>query len=447
MKVAVRARPSDELLNLSFDGDQVSLQANDDRRGSKTFAFDKVFDPKSMNGEVHELFGRESLNHAFEGYNACIFAYGQTGSGKSHTMLGSPDEPGLVPLLCEEMFERISKLDAAVTVRFSFLEIYNEHVRDLLAKSPSLPSTASLRLRDGSNGVYVDGISEQIVRNTDQVLRCLARGAKVRATAATKLNEHSSRSHAVISLQIKQIIEKEDCQEEKISLVRLVDLAGSERASQTGATGDRLREGGNINKSLVTLGRVIHLLAEGGSAIIPYRESVLTRLLQDSLGGNSKTAMIACVNPSVYEQSFATLQYADQAKRITTKAHINHDVLTTADQELRLKAMEQEVNELKEQSGDKVGSLMWFYEEQMALQESRLRQLEAQRERAESNNAQLADFLRELTNKGVNALDGCHNVPYEEVEMKHCHLLSDVGAAQCEIGEKLSKWRSIIEVT
>lgn len=447
VKVAVRARPTDDDLQLFFDGDQVKLQGIGERRGPKAFAFDKVFDPKSANCEVHEMFGRESLNHAFEGYNACIFAYGQTGSGKSHTMLGSPKDPGLVPQLCEDMFQRISMLNAAVTVRFSFMEIYNEHVRDLLANNSSSPGNTSLRLRDGPRGVYVEGITEQIVRNTDQVLRCLARGAKVRATASTKINEHSSRSHAVISLQIKQVIEKDDLQEEKISLVRLVDLAGSERASQTGATGDRLKEGGNINKSLVTLGRVIHLLAEGGTSVIPYRESVLTRLLQDSLGGNSKTSIIACVNPSVYEQTFATLQYADQAKRITTKAHINHDVLTSADQEQRLKAMEKEVNELREQAGDKVAGLMWFYEEQMALQESRLHQLEAQREQVENHNSQLSEYLSELTNRGINALDGCRNVPYEEVEAVHTRLTADVGAARTDIGEKVSKWRMLVETS
>ncbi|KAG7127568.1 Kinesin-like protein KIF1C like [Verticillium longisporum] len=323
---------------------------------------DKHYAPQE---EIYNTLGEEFLDHNFEGYHTCIFAYGQTGSGKSYTMMGTPDHPGLIPRTCEDLFERIEAAqnetpNISYNVRVSYFEVYNEHVRDLLV--PVVPNKPPyyLKIRESpTEGPYVKDLTEVPVRSINEILRYMKNGDDSRTTASTKMNDTSSRSHAVFTIMLKQIHHDMETDEttERSSRIRLVDLAGSERAKATEATGARLREGSNINnninKSLTTLGRVIGALADSKQKgrkrkdVVPYRDSILTWLLKDSLGGNSKTAMIACIAPSDYEETLSTLRYADQAKRIRTRAVVNQDHVSAAERDAQIAEMAEEIRVLQ----------------------------------------------------------------------------------------------------
>jgi len=395
----------------------------------KSFTFDKSFwshDPEdehyATQEDVYDSLGEEFLDHNFEGYHTCIFAYGQTGSGKSWTMMGPPDQPGLIPRTCEDLFQRIDECqeenpNISYNVRVSYFEVYNEHVRDLLV--PVVPGQPPyyLKIRESPiEGPYVKDLTEVPVRNLNEILRYMRTGDGNRTVASTKMNDTSSRSHAVFTIMLKMIHHDLDTDEttERSSRIRLVDLAGSERAKSTEATGQRLREGSNINKSLTTLGRVIAALADpqkksksraGGvkgssNAVVPYRDSILTWLLKDSLGGNSKTAMIACIAPSDYEETLSTLRYADQAKRIRTRAVVNQDLISAAQRDAQIAAMAEEIRALQivvgdsrrrekdardaeeklEQYQERVRGLQKAMEEKSMVAESKIRNLEMMNE-------------------------------------------------------------------
>ncbi|KAJ1968211.1 hypothetical protein IWQ62_001377 [Dispira parvispora] len=353
--VAVRCRPLNarELARgasclIRMEGNQTIITRPDDGKGkpdSKPFTFDYSYwsvdkgDPDyASQDKVYQDLGEKLLDHAFEGYNTCIFAYGQTGSGKSYTMVGYGEDRGLIPLTCNALFERInSNTDPHLkyNVEVSYIEIYCEKVRDLL--NPN--SKGNLKVREHpSLGPYVEDLSKLVVSSHNDIETLMDAGNKARTVAATQMNATSSRSHAVFTIILSQIRYDEETtlSTEKVSRISLVDLAGSERANSTGATGTRLKEGANINKSLTTLGKVISALADQSTAaptagkkskeaFIPYRDSVLTWLLKDSLGGNSRTAMVAAISPADYEETLSTLRYADRAKRIMNKAVINED--------------------------------------------------------------------------------------------------------------------------
>ncbi|TFK56261.1 kinesin-like protein [Heliocybe sulcata] len=366
IKVVVRCRPlnSRELGKgakplIRMQGNQTfldppeagSTQAGSGRaseRKTLAFAFDKSYWSACHKDEpgyasqqtLYEDLGTELLEHAFSGFNACIFAYGQTGSGKSYSMMGYGADKGIIPLTCCELFNRVEQRKAAdaninFQVEVSYIEIYNEKVRDLLNPKNS----GNLRVREHpSLGPYVEDLSKLVVSSFDEMMTLMDEGNKARTVAATNMNETSSRSHAVFTLLLtmKRHDVDTNLDTEKVSRINLVDLAGSERANSTGATGQRLKEGANINKSLTTLGKVISALAvasqadtkkkkKGAEEFVPYRDSVLTWLLKDSLGGNSKTAMIAAISPADYDETLSTLRYADQAKKIRNKAVINED--------------------------------------------------------------------------------------------------------------------------
>uniref|UniRef100_A0A8C5FWS8 Kinesin family member 13A n=1 Tax=Gadus morhua TaxID=8049 RepID=A0A8C5FWS8_GADMO len=328
----------------------------------QVFAFDHCFwtmdesnTPKYSGQEVvFKCLGEGILDNAFQGYNACIFAYGQTGSGKSFSMMGNGDQPGLIPRLCGALFERVHRDECeahSFKLEVSFMEIYNEKVRDLLDPKGS---RLSLKVREHKVlGPYVDGLSQLAVTSFEDIEVLMSEGNKSRTVAATNMNEESSRSHAVFSIVVTQTLYDlgSGNSGEKVSKISLVDLAGSERVSKTGAAGERLKEGSNINRSLTTLGCVISALADqsagkGKAKFVPYRDSVLTWLLKDNLGGNSKTAMIATVSPAAdnYEETLSTLRYADRAKRIVNHAVVNEDPNARIIRELR-----EEVEKLREQ--------------------------------------------------------------------------------------------------
>ncbi|KAM8894837.1 kinesin-like protein KIF13B isoform 4-T4 [Spinachia spinachia] len=330
-----------------------NLGKGDSRNQAKVFAYDYCFwsmdetDKERFAGQevVFQCLGESLLNNAFQGYNACIFAYGQTGSGKSYTMMGSGDQPGLIPRLCSALFERTQKEqreEESFTVEVSYMEIYNEKVRDLLDPKGG---RQTLRVREHKVlGPYVDGLSRLAVACYKDIESLMSEGNKSRTVAATNMNEESSRSHGVFNIILTHTLKDlhSGTSGEKVSRLSLVDLAGSERAAKTGAAGERLKEGSNINKSLTTLGLVISALAEQGTAknknkFVPYRDSVLTWLLKDCLGGNSRTAMVATVSPAAdnYEETLSTLRYADRAKSIVNHAVVNEDPNARIIRELR----------------------------------------------------------------------------------------------------------------
>lgn len=333
----------------------------------KEFTFDHSYwscnssDPHfASQQQVFQDLGLEVVESAFEGYNACIFAYGQTGSGKTYTMMGTPDSEGLIPRICQALFARMKtnrNIGATFRTEVSYLEIYNERVKDLLRKNAS---QHNLRVREHPKlGPYVQDLSKHLVMDYSDVQELMTRGNSHRTTAATAMNDVSSRSHAIFTLTFSQANFNHDMPSETMSKVNLVDLAGSERADVTGATGQRLKEGGHINKSLVTLGTVISALADISSnqtkkaIFIPYRDSVLTWLLKDSLGGNSKTIMIAAISPAEcnYGETLSTLRYANRAKNIINKPTINEDPNVKLIRELR-----NEIAHLKSLLGDSINS-------------------------------------------------------------------------------------------
>uniref|UniRef100_A0A8D3BE54 Kinesin family member 13A n=1 Tax=Scophthalmus maximus TaxID=52904 RepID=A0A8D3BE54_SCOMX len=367
VKVAVRLRPMNRReieLKTKCVVDMEDNQTVLHPPPSSVFAFDHCFwsmdesnVPKYAGQEVvFKCLGEGILENAFQGYNACIFAYGQTGSGKSFSMMGNGEQPGLIPRLCCSLFERVHREENeshTFKLEVSYMEIYNEKVRDLLDPKGS---RQSLKVREHKVlGPYVDGLSQLAVTSFEDIEVLMSEGNKSRTVAATNMNEESSRSHAVFSIIVTQTLYdlKSGNSGEKVSKMSLVDLAGSERVSKTGAAGERLKEGSNINKSLTTLGCVISALADqsagkGKAKFVPYRDSVLTWLLKDNLGGNSKTAMIATVSPSAdnYEETLSTLRYADRAKRI-----VNHAVLREEVEKLKVQLSQAEsmkAPELKE---------------------------------------------------------------------------------------------------
>nr|XP_034974217.1 kinesin-like protein KIF1B isoform X5 [Zootoca vivipara] len=370
VKVAVRVRPfnsretgKDSKCIIQMQGNSTSiLNPKNPKEAPKSFSFDYSYwshtspdDPCfASQNRVYNDIGKEMLLHAFEGYNVCIFAYGQTGAGKSYTMMGKQEEnqAGIIPQLCEELFEKIndnSNEEISYSVEVSYMEIYCERVRDLL--NPK--NKGNLRVREHPLlGPYVEDLSKLAVTSYTDIADLMDAGNKARTVAATNMNETSSRSHAVFTIvftQKKHDLET-DLSTEKVSKISLVDLAGSERADSTGAKGTRLKEGANINKSLTTLGKVISALAEVSKKkkktdFIPYRDSVLTWLLRENLGGNSRTAMVAALSPADinYDETLSTLRYADRAKQIKCNAVINEDPNAKLVRELK-----EEVTRLKD---------------------------------------------------------------------------------------------------
>ncbi|XP_030745342.1 kinesin-like protein unc-104 isoform X3 [Sitophilus oryzae] len=357
----------------------------------KSFNFDYSYwshDPTdadfSSQVVVYKDIGEEMLQHSFDGYNVCIFAYGQTGAGKSYTMMGKQEDgqEGIIPLICKELFKKIrdnNQPDVKYSVEVSYMEIYCERVRDLL--NPK--NKGNLKVREHPLlGPYVEDLSKLAVTSYQDIYDLIDEGNKARTVAATNMNETSSRSHAVFTIFFTQqrLDETTQLTTEKVSKISLVDLAGSERADSTGAKGTRLKEGANINKSLTTLGKVISALAEISASknkkskkadFIPYRDSVLTWLLRENLGGNSKTAMIAAISPADinYDETLSTLRYADRAKQIVCKAVVNEDANAKLIRELKEEI--QKLRELLKQEGIEVhegpdGKVIYEKKEQRA---------------------------------------------------------------------------------
>ncbi|XP_014054144.1 kinesin-like protein KIF3A isoform X5 [Salmo salar] len=366
VKVVVRCRPLNQKERSMGHKQAVSV---DENRGTitvnklettheppKTFTFDTVFGPDSKQLDVYNLTARPIIDSVLEGYNGTIFAYGQTGTGKTFTMEGVravPELRGIIPNSFAHVFGHIAKAegDTRFLVRVSYLEIYNEEVRDLLGKD----QMQRLEVKERPDvGVYIKDLSGYVVNNADDMDRIMTMGHKNRSVGSTNMNEHSSRSHAIFTITI-ECSEKgvDGDQHVRMGKLHLVDLAGSERQGKTGATGQRLKEATKINLSLSTLGNVISALVDGKSTHVPYRNSKLTRLLQDSLGGNSKTMMCANIGPADYnyDETISTLRYANRAKNIKNKARINEDP-----KDALLRQFQKEIEDLKKklQEGEEI---------------------------------------------------------------------------------------------
>ena len=283
--------------------------------------------------KVFDAVGRQILENAWEGYHCCLFAYGQTGSGKSYSMVGYGANKGIIPISCDEIFKRIGEnqeKDKTYEVQVSMLEIYNEKVQDLLIRPDKRPQ-GGLKIRESKVlGIFVEGLTKYPVTSYEEISKKMDEGYNNRTIGSTLMNATSSRAHTIVTIEFRQITMFAKRKSEKLSMINLVDLAGSERSGATGATGDRLKEGCNINRSLLILGNVINCLADKAigknkNMLPPYRDSALTRILQNALGGNSKTVMICALSPATinYEETLSTLRYADRAKKIQNKAVIN----------------------------------------------------------------------------------------------------------------------------
>jgi len=371
VKVAVRVRPINKRERdlqagtiITMENKKTSIKNPSVEGDIKDFTYDHSYwsvDSRDRHFATQEQvfndLGTDVIDSAFQGYNACIFAYGQTGSGKSYTMMGCQGALGLIPRICESMYSRMSgeqeenKNKVEFKTEVSYLEIYNERVRDLLRSAPKNKGDSyNLKVREHpKEGPYVQDLTKHIVSKYVDIEKLMDIGNDNRTTASTNMNDTSSRSHAIFTINFTQAKFFKDMPSETVSKIHLVDLAGSERANSTGATGQRLKEGANINKSLVTLGSVISALAEASvieapspsgkkkSGYIPYRDSILTWLLKDSLGGNSKTIMIAAISPADvnYPETVSTLRYANRAKNIINKPTINEDANVKLIRELR----------------------------------------------------------------------------------------------------------------
>src|SRR5256714_4267872 len=303
---------------------RLTLQQSNE--GNVPFTFDRIFGMSSRQIDIFDFSIRSTVEDIMNGYNGTVFAYGQTGAGKSFTMMGDMDDTefkGVIPRIMEQIFDAIMTASSTIefTVGIGYMEIYMEKIRDLMA-----PSNDNLPINEGPRGPFVKGLREIFVSSVDEVYQALHIGQRSRATASTNMNLESSRSHSIFVVTIKQ--KDTNTGTEKIGTLYLVDLAGSEKVGKTGASGQTLEEAKKINKSLSALGMVINALTDGKSSHIPYRDSKLTRILQESLGGNSRTTLIINCSPSSYNdaETLSTLRFGMRAKTIKNKAKINAEL-------------------------------------------------------------------------------------------------------------------------
>ncbi|CAH0730290.1 unnamed protein product, partial [Brenthis ino] len=376
VRVVVRVRPMDQKEKLDGAYNCVSVDSVNNTiavtrnnvnppEPPRIYAYDAVFDTNTTQMDIYVQTASLIVEQVLKGYNGTIFAYGQTGTGKTYTMAGSNSAPelrGIIPNSFAHIFSHIAKAkdDEKFLVCVTYLEIYNEEVRDLLGNNPH----QSLEVKERPDiGVFVKDLTGYVVHNADELEKIMAVGNKSRHIGATAMNIESSRSHAIFSITVENSKRGTDGKMHvKMGKLHLVDLAGSERQSKTQATGTRLKEATKINQSLSVLGNVISALVDGKSTHIPYRNSKLTRLLQDSLGGNSKTVMIATVGPaeSNYVETISTLRYANRAKNIENRTHVNSEpgdaLLTRFQQEIDQlkKQLEENSNEIEEEEEEEV---------------------------------------------------------------------------------------------
>ncbi|XP_037606182.1 centromere-associated protein E isoform X28 [Sebastes umbrosus] len=360
VKVCVRVRPriareesaaseNAEPVQVFWRADKKSIHQIDDGNTTKSFSFDRVFTADETTNQLYQDIAKPLVVSSVEGYNGTIFAYGQTSSGKTFTMMGSDRFPGVIPLAVEDIFQTIKNCPKKeFLLRVSYMEIYNETVSDLLVDSWK---RKPLEVRETINkNIYVADLTEELVTSPAQALAWIRKGEKNRHYGKTKMNQRSSRSHTIFRMILESRERSDPSSGENadgavfVSHLNLVDLAGSERASQTGTDGARFKEGCNINRSLFILGQVIKKLTdEGQKGFTNYRDSKLTRILQNSLGGNAKTVIICTITPVALEETLGTLQFASTAKKMKNDPHVTE----VSDDGALLKRYRNEIVDLK----------------------------------------------------------------------------------------------------
>lgn len=355
IKVVVRCRPLNKveiqkglikIIETAKDKGEIAVKQIDETKQERSFYYDNVYDDTSKQEDVFEETALPIINSIMEGYNGTIFAYGQTGTGKTHTMEGYGSDPGIIPRSFSKIFELIKQKSTTSNylIRVSYLEIYNEKIRDLLVKDNK---EIFLDIREHKErGFYVDGLKEFVVKSVEEMVQLQKKGSAQREVAGHNMNDRSSRSHTIFTIVVENsYLDQLGKEHIRIGKLNLVDLAGSERQSKTGAEGEVLEQAIHINQSLATLGNVVSALVLGKKHV-PFRDSKLTKMLQDSLGGNSKTIMIANIGPADmnYEETVSTLRYANRVKQIKTKPKINEDP-----KDAMIRQYQEELNKLKEE--------------------------------------------------------------------------------------------------
>ncbi|AMD22435.1 HGR096Wp [Eremothecium sinecaudum] len=417
---------SETVLNSMLVGSRGEARRRMRRNGEQKFIFDRLFDVNTTQQEVFQGTTRPLLDAIVDGFNGTVFAYGATGCGKTYTISGTPDNPGIVFLTMQELFQRIDELkDTKVfELTVSYLEIYNETIRDLL--KPDTPSQKLIIREDTDSTTTVANLSFHSPSTVEDVMDLVIRGNINRTTSATDANETSSRSHAVLQIHVVQSNRSVDLKEDKTyATLSIIDLAGSERASATKNRGERLHEGSNINKSLLALGNCISALCMTGKRMfchVPYRDSKLTRLLKFSLGGNCKTVMIVCVSPSSahYDETLNTLKYANRAKEIKTKVIRNqHSLDRHVGSYLKMiTAQKQEIEELRNREAKIID---------LRLQQYRLSRNKLQMAMWEAVNQQKSNYQvleRYVRAKTMKSLLLCKRHFLQLVKAEVCHLLN-----------------------
>ncbi|BET02482.1 KISc [Nesidiocoris tenuis] len=439
-------------------------------RNNQMFTFNYVFDENEGQGKVYNDAVKGLIENLFKGYNLTILAYGQTGSGKTFTMgtnYSGQGELGVIPRVLYEIFEQIeARTDYSFVVSVSFLELYNEALYDLLTDKPKEQSIVDMR--EASDGICIPGLTEKPVKTADAALSVLVEGSSGRVVGATAMNATSSRSHAVFTINFK-IVKKDNPKEVMASKFHLVDLAGSERSKKTGATGDRFKEGININKGLLVLGNVISQLCEGNQSFINYRDSKLTRLLQDSLGGNSVTLMIACVSPADYnrDETVSTLRYADRARKIKNKPIVNQDPVSAEiarlrkeNEELRLKIIGDGVSmfdcppehkllkeklEQSEKRAAELSNLLYCTLEQNSLMHQKIMVVDKQEESRREKLQELSQTVESESLDGLksklNQLMNDYEVATKERVNEENKSLTEYTSEDAEVDEETSSTR------
>ncbi|XP_032381614.1 LOW QUALITY PROTEIN: kinesin-like protein KIF14 [Etheostoma spectabile] len=482
--VAVRVRPfnarekAEQALQVIFMNGQETAVQHPDTKQRHSFNYDFSFcsvdegHPTFASQQtVYETLAQPLLLRAFEGFNTCLFAYGQTGSGKSYTMMGFGEEEGVIPRFCQELFSRLASMENEEVnchVEMSYFEVYNEKIHDLLVtRDEPNQKRMPLRVREHPvHGPYVAELTANIVSSYSDIQGWLKLGNKQRATAATGMNDKSSRSHSVFTLVMTQtqteFVEGEEHEHSITSKINLVDLAGSERSNSAQTSGDRLKEGASINKSLLTLGKVIFALSEQAltrkKVFIPYRDSVLTWLLKESLGGNSKTAMIATLSPagSNVEESLSTLRYAQQARTIINVAKVNED--TSAKLIRELKAEVEKLRAAQTSSQGIEPERVRLFQQEISSLRNKLCQQEremveanrAWREKLEQAEIRKREETKELQKAGVtfkvdNRLPNLVNLN-EDPQLSEM-LLYMIKEGQTTVGKLKSESRHDIQLT
>lgn len=406
VKVMVRCRVMNQkeltqgckvIVNVDRTRKEISLRDPNEKENNKTFTYDDVFPMESTQKSIYQASAFGIVENVIGGYNGTIFAYGQTGCGKTFTMMGNPKNDtlkGIIPRTFSQIMNIISeRTELEFLVRVSFLEIYNENIRDLLGD----PDRKLEVKEDKDKGIYVQDLNLVPTKSVEEMLDVMFRGDQNRSVGATAMNQDSSRSHSIFTIYVEVGEKVEGSSETKFRAgkLNLVDLAGSERQSKTQATGQRLEEAKKINLSLSALGNVISALVAGGKKHVPYRDSKLTRLLQDSLGGNTKTLMIAAISPADYnfDETLGTLKYASRAKMIQNKPTVNEDP-----KDAMLKQLSEELKLLKAQL-ESGGVAQPTNNPQNAERLAKLREQEALEQKFQEEEAMIIDHEKAMENQ------------------------------------------------